>query len=332
MTTPDSNLHESDIALERVLEQAEPRPQPSAEAVERARLAVKDEWQRTIGQRQARRRLKVFAAAAGILLAVAAVMFTVLSPPPLAVEVATVDRATGAVYILGEQSVLERTEGPTSFTTGQTIFTGDAAAVGLRWSEGGSLRLNERTEVTFVSTERIELESGQIYFDSVSPSGVDVALTIGTPHGDVRHVGTQFLIDVDDDALIVRVREGRVDVEGRLFDGHALEGEMLQLRGNEPPQKTTTTIYGTHWEWIEVVAPVVTMEGRTLGEFLDWVERETGLVVIFDSRDLQRAVVDETMRGVVSEAPRVALRQRLETYDLSFEEHADMIIIRPLDP
>ncbi|MDJ0909545.1 MAG: FecR family protein [Woeseiaceae bacterium] len=332
MTTSDSKLHESDAALERLLEEASPRPAPSAEAVARARLAVHDEWQQLVRHRTRRRRVGFLAAAATVVLAVAIGMNTVFVPRPAAVEVATVDRATGAVYILGEESILERTEGLTSFTTGQTIFTGDSAIVGLRWGEGGSLRVNERTEISFVSPERVELESGQVYFDSVSPSGEEVALTIGTPHGDVRHLGTQFLVTVDQETLIVRVREGRVDVDGRLHDDFAIEGQMLQIRGSESPQKTNTTRYGIHWEWIEAAGPVVTMEGRTLGEFLAWVERETGLEVIFQDSELEADVIDDPMYGEVRDAPRDALRQRLRTYDLRFEEFNGQLFIRPADP
>jgi len=314
-----------DRTVEHLLEQAPPRPVPSEEAAQRAKLAVREEWQQTIGRRRNTRRLQVFAAAAALVLAISVLMTTVLAPVP--VQVATVEKASGAIYFLGARSELERAAGLSAIMSGQTIVTGDDTVVGLGWGGGGSLRLDANTEIAFMSKERVELESGTVYFDSLSESAASV-LTIGTPHGEVRHVGTQYLTSASEEELVVRVREGRVEIEGHFYNESAQAGEAIRIRGSEPPHKTNTAIYGASWEWTEAAAPAISMEGLTLREFLAWVERETGLEILFEDSTVEADVIDYTMAGEVSEAPRVALRQRLRTYGLRFEEIDGRIFIR----
>ncbi len=327
MTISDSKLHESDAALERLLEEASPRPAPSAEAIARARLAVHDEWQQTVGRRVRRQRIGWFAAAATVVLAVAAVLN--LGPAPQPVLVATVDKSAGAIYLLGEGSILNELGEPAEFQTGQTVVTGEEAGLGLAWQGGGSLRLDENTEVRFVSLDRVELFSGRVYFDSQDPAAGTTLLTIETAHGDVTHIGTQFITETTPERLIVSVRDGRVEIDGHRHRVVADAGEALTLRGDAQPERLDIRGYGPYWEWVETAGPVVDMNGRTLEALLDWVCRETGLEVEFEPAELRtEAIGHELSKGDISETPRVALDQFLIGYGLDYEIQDGVIRIR----
>ncbi len=327
MTTSDSKLHESDAALERLLEEASPRPAPSADSIARARLAVHDEWQQIVGGRVRRRRVGWFAAAATVVLAVAVVMN--LGPAPEPVLVATVDRSAGAIYLLGEGSILNELSEPAEFETGQTVVTGQEAGLGLAWQTGGSLRLDENSELRFVAVDRVELVSGRVYFDSQDPPAGTSRLTIETAHGDVTHVGTQFITETTPERLTVSVRDGSVEIDGHRYRAVADAGQALTLRGDAQPERLDIRGYGPYWEWVETVGPVMDMNGRTLEALLDWVCRETGLEFEFEDAGLRDDVIGEDLSpGDISDTPRIALAQFMLTYDLDYEIHDGVIRIR----
>lgn len=317
--TGDKTVQDSDKALEQLLGQASPRPTPSAEASAKARLAVQGEWQQLTKKRVGRRRLQMFAVAASVVLAVTVVMNTWLAPAVVPVHVATVDKATGAIYVMVDQSELQQPASLSEIVSGQTIVTGDDASLGLLWSAGGSLRLDANTEMTFVSEDRVELTSGRIYFDSMQAAAGESLVTIGTEHGDVTHLGTQFMAATNHETLTVSVREGQVAIDGRLHEEvTAIAGESVLIRGGRRPERLNIVGFSQQWRWVEAAAPVTDMQGKTLREFLEWVSRETGYEMKFDTENFDPVVLEAIQRGKESEAPRVALGQRLLANDLEY--------------
>ena len=272
--------------------------------------------------------MTMIAAAASVVLAVTVVWTTWLAPLQPPVRVAMLEKSIGTIYLLGEQSELRRAENLQAVQSGQTIVTADNATVGLRWDAGGSLRLDANTEVLFASTENIELKSGRVYFDSLPDSGTTSVLKVRTVHGDVSHIGTQFVTAVDDEALIVSVREGRVEIDGRFYDDTIEAGKQARLVGSRRPEILSIRTFGPEWAWVEATAPVAIMEGKTLYDLLVWVSRETGLEIEFESDDVERIVKNESPEGDLNEAPREALRQSLLTADLEYNIDNGVIRIK----
>ena len=54
-------------------------------------------------------------------------------------------------------------------------------------------------------------------------------------------------------------------------------GEELTWPRDGASQRGSTQLYGEPWEWIQDSAPPLSIEGIRLGDFLEWVSRETGL-------------------------------------------------------
>lgn len=198
----------TDEAIEALLRKAPPRPAPSDEAMADVRDAVHSEWQAVSGRRRTRRRMVSLAAAATVILAVAATVNVLRVPSALSVPVATIDKTSGSIYLLGEQSELRETQDLAELTAGQTLVTGPDSGVGIAWNNGGSLRIDEDTRVEFASPDEIVLRSGRVYFDS-QPTLLQAGITqssiasfaIRTEQGVVRHVGTQFMTGINGGAL-----------------------------------------------------------------------------------------------------------------------------------
>lgn len=318
-------LPDADRSVEDLLGLASPRPEPAAEEREKVREAIHSEWRQVTGRRRNTRRFVAFAAAATVLLAVT-MMVNILDTPVVApVQVASIEKSRGSIFVLGERAEPRETNDLSPVLAGQTIETGKGAAAGLNWTIGGSLRVGENTRVTFLSNDTIELVAGRIYFDS-QPSALSrngnrdltSKLEIRTEHGVVSHIGTQYMTTVDDDSLAVSVRDGRVTIDGTFHNAIAHEGQKLTFQGSSRPTVVNVTTYGGDWRWIEGVTPTAHVDGKTILEFLLWVSQETGLTFHFETQAVEQLARSETLTGIVDSEPREELRQRMLTADLDF--------------
>lgn len=335
----ESNRDETmrkDDAVEAILEQAAPRPAPPMEDEQVVRDAVYAEWQAVTGRRSRRRRMTNFAIAATVLVAVSVAFnqFRVNDVAPI--QVATIDKSHGSIYLLGEQSELHELPDLAAIMAGQTIVTGNDAGIGLSWSNGGSLRIDANTRIEFIAVDEVYLRSGRVYFDTaptqrmaaITGSGVaSPALAIETEHGRVTHLGTQYMTFVDTTNLTVSVREGQVAIAGKYRDETAVEGQQMTISGSGSPTILNITGYGSNWEWIEPMAPVPDFDGRSVHHFLSWVSRETGLHLEYVDDDAKQLAADVEFVGEVERRPTLALDVWMQTIDLDYRIDGGVIYV-----
>ena len=266
------------------------------------------------------------------MIALAAVItfqaLNVTAPP--AVTFAGVDKIHGPAYRLGADAELVRLQTDETLTAGQVVVAHEQAGIGLRWRSNGSLRLDENTRLEIVSADEVFLHSGRVYFDSqavTAGASVPATLAVSTPHGVVRHVGTQYMADVAGTTLSVSVREGTVVIDGRLFDGSASRGQQLSVSGDGRPVITNISPFSTAWQWVEATAPRIDVDGMSTWEFLQWVGRETGLEVRFASAEAEKIARRGKLKGRVNADPRTELRIRMLGEDLGYSISAGILTI-----
>ncbi|MBT8089919.1 MAG: FecR family protein [Gammaproteobacteria bacterium] len=321
----------SDDALEQLLKRATPRPMPSSSDEATVRQAVRAEWQNVSNRHKSRRRMMSFAIAATVLISVFAVLSVFRLSGVDAVQVASIEKSFGSIYLLGESSELRETRDLANVLSGQTIVTGSQAGIGLAWLNGGSMRMDENTRVEFVNDATVYLKSGRIYFDS-SPPALIAGITTGgmaefvvhTDLGKVAHIGTQFMTGVDAGTLTVSVREGQVGVEGQYHSQIASSGEQLTLSGRQRPAVLSISRSGESWEWVSRTSPPANVDGKTLHEFLLWACRELGLEIQWEGQ-AEQVARGAILRGRIDTEPAEALRQRMATAALAW--HIDQGVI-----
>ncbi len=305
-------LLESDEAVEAILGQAGPRLVPPDDESRRVREAVHAEWRAVSGKHRKRVRVTRMALAASVLLTAFLTLDTLRMNGVEEVNVASIGRTFGSIYVLGENSELLGGNHLTTVTAGQTLITEIASGIGLAWGDGGSLRVDENSRVEFVSRERIFLRSGRIYFDSSPVLGSQVSsasprLTVITEFGEVQHVGTQYMAEADAVTLTISVREGEVRLETANRSASVNEGKQLRLSGRRAPAVVDIGSTGAAWAWIEKTTPAVNLDGRTVEEFLRWVSRETGLQLEYESTVAEDYAKQKTLWGSLDIGPREAL-------------------------
>lgn len=321
-----SNVDES---LEQLLSKASPRPVPDDVATAVAREAVRAEWQAVTGKHRTKKNMVGFAVAATILVAVFSLFNQFRVPDTAMVQVASIQKSFGPIFIVGEQSVLTRADNLEVIHAGQTIVTGEESGIAFAWAEGGSLRFDANTTVEFRDDDSVYLHSGRVYFDSTPSeliSGIDVAdigsFKIETKYGVVSHVGTQFMTQLESDELRVSVREGRVAVVGTYYPGTALRGQQLKFSGRQRPVVLDILEYGDAWDWIGRTSPTIDVDGKSAHEFLDWIGRELGRNIEYSDETMEQLARKAILKGRVVDEPAIALRQRMATaaFEWRYEE------------
>jgi len=332
----DEIVMRDDDAVEALLENAVPRPTPPAQDEKIVRDAVHAEWQAVTHKHRTRQRMTYFAIAATVVLGIAVTFNALQVADVQAVQVATISKSHGSIYLLGEQSELHEMRDLSSITAEQVIETDANAGIGLEWGSGGSLRVDENTRIEFKSPELVYLDRGRIYFDS-QPSQLVAAITgsgfeIQTEHGSVKHLGTQYMTDVNSNSLTVSVREGEVEVNGAYVNkALAVAGKQLTVSGGAQPSVLDIDGYGAAWDWVEATAPNVDMNGRSTFEFLQRIGRETGLIVKFENAAAETLARGGVLHGKIDMDPRSELEFRMSGEDLSYRIDGGTIYVSAID-
>jgi ferric-dicitrate binding protein FerR (iron transport regulator) len=322
-------------SIEALLGNAPPRPVPPAADEAQIRAAVHAEWQEQTGRRVRRRKILSLGLAASLMVAVFAGLLLLRAPggDPIGRTVATIDRQFGVIRISVLDSVRASSSGA-SILTGQTLETGDASGLALAWSRGGSLRLDAASRVKIESPNRIRLLAGRVYYDSVTdplainaPQAVSTKILIETPHGVLRHIGTQFVAEIADDALQVRVREGAVRLEHNGVRDTALAGQALTIAADRRVVVSSIDGAGSEWRWVADLAPVLNLDGRTAAEALRWLSRETGQQIGYETRGARDLAESAGLQGLGNLRPATALGLILSTAGLEARVEDGRIVI-----
>ena len=309
------------------------RPAVPRERALRVEAAVREAWAEAAGLRQ-RRRVAGWVAAASLAAALALALglgFWQRAAPP-APDVATVERVSGRVS--GGAELGEREEGGpliagAAVAAGASVATADDGRAALRLLDGPSLRLDVDTRLTLLAPDRVRLTAGAVYVDSQGGRPV----TVETPWGEVEERGTQFEVRLlqarlAGEAVRVRVREGAVELaaEDRSWQAGA-GGELLLTAGGELT-RGVVPFHGHAWQWVQEIAPTFEIEGRTLGEFLAWVARETGWQVRWsESAAAPRALANVLHGSVDGLPPEQALAAVLPTCGLAHRLDGGTVVV-----
>ncbi len=286
----------------RLIRQAGRRPAPDAEDLAAITAVARAAWEEKVhaGERGAApgRSRRFLALAASLVLAVLAAWWWVdrAGEPVGGDLIATVELVDGSV-MAGDGALIagSRIGAGAEVTTGAGEY--GAGRLSLRMAGGQSLRVDSATSLRLVSDRRVELLRGRIYIDSppgtANAGGVDVETALGT----VVEIGTQFEVSFDERAgeLDVRVREGAVAVRRDEQSITARRGEALAVRRDGSVSRAESSTTPEQWGWVLDAAPAFDFNGKTLGVFLAWVEREMGVEVVFESEELEGALSSKTM-------------------------------------
>jgi ferric-dicitrate binding protein FerR (iron transport regulator) len=213
---------------------------------------------------------------------------------------------------------------------GTRLRTGTDGQLALLLAAGMELRMNHTSEIQLAGGNVIDLTDGTIYLDS-GPLENSGHVRIRTRFGELKDIGTQFEVSTRADGLRLRVREGRVLLQGaaglRLESG---AGQQLTVDAAGQLQRTAFRTDDPAWGWTEQLAGAPDVEGLTVSEFLTWVARQTGRRVQFAKPGIQLRARTVRLRSTASLAaltPIELLDTVLATTNFSYLIQEDGVIL-----
>jgi len=319
----DKTVDENDRLIRELIEDAGRRPEIPAEDLAAIQAAARGEWTKLVAAERTRRRTLPLALAASLILALALVWWWRREePPPPAEVVATIEVLKGEIRLdEGKRAVVGQ-----PLLNGTILMTAGRAA--LRLSGGESVRLDSGTRLRLAAVDKLELEAGAVYVDSRNGS-----LEIGTNFGKVRDVGTQFEVRLED-GLRIRVREGKVSLVRETEPDSVSAGEELRVRRDGSTSRSMIEPHGPEWQWVLAAAPGVDINRLKLGEYLDWVSRETALKIRYEDQALAELAATIRLRGSIEGlAPDESLSVILPGSGLGYRiEGGSLLITRSPGP
>jgi len=333
-----SQRGEESDPLGELFRHASARKQPPAEDEKFVRETLHGQWRAMTRRSRRLRKAWPWAVAASVLLA--AVMGVHLSQGPSLVapaqRVAVADKIVGQVMLRAKAgSRVLRDEGDLWLLSGQTISLGGNARLSVSWVNGAAIRLDEVTEVELVSPDELFLISGRIYVDTAMNGGAETPITVRTPHGVVRHLGTQFMTRVSSNGTSVSVREGQVayfpSVHREAERTLAVQGQLLAVTASGDIAIEPIETWGLEWEWAEQMSAGFASDGRSLADLLAWVGRESGRRVYYSSSRVESIAESTILHGDLDLQPMQALSVATATTDLQAEVEDGLIVVRLQD-
>jgi ferric-dicitrate binding protein FerR (iron transport regulator) len=320
MTTRDKAPHPDDAGIEELLREVGARDEPSVETSRRIEEAVRAEWQSLLVHRRRFRRRVTWGVAASAVIAIGAGILSVRLTGPQPVEVATVALVSGHLLAGEEEGALASRAKGMPVRTSEILRTDERSRAALALPNELSVRLDHDTAVVFAAPDRVLLHSGALYVDS-APNADAAGLVVQTRAGTVRHVGTQYQVRTHADAIEVSVREGRVVIENEAGTRSGVAGESIRLGVDGAIARSPVGPDDPSWAWAAQAAPRFDIDNQTLSAFLDWLGRETGRRVVYDSPEAQTAAQQVRLRGSIEGLDlETALTAVLSTTHLRREE------------
>ncbi len=294
-----NDRHDED--LEALLGGIVPRQEPPDEVRQRVFAQVDQVWR----QRKRRRwRLPVALAASALLATVLAMLLT--SPGPgVSLEVAQ----GGGIWVDG---IFEPAGSQVTVLPGARVEARGGTRLLSR--DGVEVRLRQGTQLTWLGPREVKLGQGAVYVDTGGLSGMRVHTRMGV----VRDIGTVFMVTLDEVAMEVAIRDGRVAIETDRGDYRAaargLEGDVVKVDAQRIVAERAPAS-SDRWTWIYEVHPGYRQEA--IAELLGAIAGDLGLSLEFASPEARARARERRLEGdLAGLTPQEALDVVLATTGL----------------
>lgn len=240
--------------------------------------------------------------------------------------VATVRSVTGTVLRAESRGAIG-----TALKVGDPLYEGDVLRTGIDrlafslvtpsgTAGTADVRIDRGAEVRLGTGGTIELDRGALYAQT-GDAGGNRLLTIVTPFGTARDIGTRFAVRVSDQDFEVAVRDGAVEIATDTERHRADAGMAITLSTTGEAASRVIESFDPLWSWTAMLAPTFELDGASFDSFLTWLRRESGWSIRFRDPDLERAARGWQMHGPVIENMRLeeALALALGPNELEFE-------------
>ena len=325
-----------DEQFDSLFADVEPRSKPPEDIEQAAFEHFYEQCSRFRADRKRRRNMAYMAIAASVVLAllVQPMLFHLSGTKATLEPAGLVAKIRGDVRISDQKDKFKIEVDADSFALhpGYQLQTGTNSGLSINWSSGlEQVRVDQDTHLKIISASQVELGSGRIYIDmhpGRNDARADDALQVITPFGTVKHLGTQYIVAVENERTDVLVREGVVEIRGNSVKHTVDKGTRASVDTSGGFNLTAIEGHGDEWEWAQQLSPGYEIEGRRLTDFLQWFQRETGRTIQWESPELEFMAESTILHGPKIETdPMQALDVMLMSSGLEWSEQDGQILV-----
>lgn len=281
-----------DEVVERLVRLADRGPEIPMDGAERVKAAIRPVWQRGVRRRVVR---KYAAWGGGVALAASIAVFVIMAQAPR--DRLTPPQTVGTIEVVRGAIDIDPPAEHGALTVGSMLSTDGGSRAALRLRGGASLRLDVNSTLQVVSARVVVLRRGALYADCSGAERIEVRTDMGI----ARDIGTQFEVRRSGSSLIVRVREGAVDLITGRDETRVAHGTELTVAPGGVRRSQRIAAHTAEWGWIHSVTPQYAIEGRPVASFMTWVARETGMVVRYADRETEQLSQTTLLHGSLGE-------------------------------
>jgi len=166
--------------------------------------------------------------------------------------------------------------------SGKWLKTGKNSYASLNLSDGGQLRVNQDTQIEIVDLSEVRLLSGGVYHDADNSFALK-PLKIKTTFGDIQHIGTRYLVNIDNDGLHVAVRNGLIEINNNHVTRQLSEGKQLNI-SESGQEETSVSPHDKIWSWTTIAGNSFSTKGKSLYDFVVWYAHENGYKINWNNQ------------------------------------------------
>ncbi|XOV88109.1 MAG: FecR domain-containing protein [Pseudomonadota bacterium] len=281
--------------IRELLQKVGARPAPPADVEARIKEKVAAAWREEVKRRQQRTWTR-YALAASVVMALTLTWMVVPTGQEM-VPIAEVAHIVGNAEVQDADGNWQLLVPGTRLGT-QSLRTGADSFVALATEGGLSLRIADNSEVQLASDNCVSLVKGALYADTANRKGNEI--TVNTPFGQARDIGTRFEVRLSDDSWHVQVRDGVVEVKDDGILEHTGAGDRLTISRTNLVAKETVSSDDPSWQWAAVAAVPFRIEGASLHDYLGWVAHETGARLNFASDSVEAQAKRTILHGSIN--------------------------------
>jgi len=290
----DMNKHD----IEKILDKAGPRIKPDQSIRDEVYNEVHVMWLET--HKPPFYQTHAMKIAASLFLFISIFSFTLMyqGDQPVYNIAQSID-IQGQIQISQDNSNWQNLDNDKTISPGDYLKTKKNNRLMVSLFNGNEFRVDENTHFMVESNNHLKLISGQIYVDSDSTGGHH-KLTIETPLGKVNHIGTQYSVSFIEEQLQVGVRDGLVLVSSdSISQAELSKGRNLVLNVEGQAIYSDIESYDPLWQWTQKITGGFAIQGQSLSDYLQWVSRETGYPIKWQSDNVRNKASSIKLSGSI---------------------------------
>ncbi len=295
--TPDDLQRDDDAGMAALLREVGAGDRPAPHVADEIRAQVHAEWRAVVAERTRRKRFVNFGVAAGVLGVAASALLawrmTDIEPVVLVAQV------NGKVELTGSDGRSRALRNGDRVVAGDRMQSAADSHIAFDFGSGVTARIDGDSKLELNRNGHLFLSFGAVYVDAVPNREHADELVLDTAFGSVRHLGTQYQVRIVKDGIEVGVREGRVEVTHSRGTHSGVAGELMRLSSGGDVVRSPLSAFDPRWEWAMNSAPTFNIADRSLLEFLNWLAREMGRRLVFDSPQAQQVAAAIRLRGSI---------------------------------